>query len=394
MSVRYELPMFNAYKPKKLVQLSRKMETIENAFDFSSQRVEKSILKLQSGEILRRKDIKILAYRVDQLEERGLLDKFLNNARQFYSKSQSMYYQVKALLQSFYNLYKSQELFLLLKTGMVNNTRFKEEMIEIKTIIDKSLDLKEFFTNIREAIYSCKTIIELEQKINKLMLKKDTSLLRLILKRRVMDELAAHKNNDFDFHMHILKEYINPNDHKEIFQSLLLSMVDENLEHLDSATENWFIFIGDQLGDPYGNLKTKWIGISEDAKKTFQRRKALKNIKYFFSEITGDRRRLNFWKQYASYFYRVEYFEQYDKALLMETSKYLFVEFAKIGAMYMYRKDVLDISSFEEKFKYRSRTSVVTSVLKNPKICSERMTHTGDWESKFRDAFNNYRYIG
>jgi hypothetical protein len=394
MNIRYELPMFNAYKPKKLVQLSRRMDAYENAFNFSSQRVEKSISKLQSGENLRRKDIKILAYRLDELEKRGLFENFINSARQFYSKTQSMYYQVKALLQSFYNIYKSHELFFLLKTGMVNNTRFKKEMSEIKAIVDKSEDLKEFFIDIRDALYSCKTKAELEEKLNRLMLNKDTPLVQLILKRKVMDELAALINNDFEFHMFILKEYINPNDHKEIFQSLLLSMVDENLEHLDPSIESWFIFIGDQLGDPYGILKTKWIGIAEDAKETFKRWKSLKNIKYFFSEITGDQRRLNFWKQYASYFYRVEYFEQYDKALLMETSKYLFVEFAKMGAMYVYRKDILDVSSLEQKFKYRSKTYVVARVLKNTDLCSERLPHTGGWEAKFKYVFNYRGYIG
>jgi hypothetical protein len=394
MSTAYELPIFNAYKPKKLVQLSRKLEAGDSIPEPSEERIEQSLKKLQSGLEIRRKDMKVLCYRLDEVERRGLLEKFISVAKEFFGKTERVYYQLKALLLSYYRLYKSHDIFILLKYGVDNNVQWKDDMNYIKSIIEKSEDLKHFFLNIWEEISACRTEEELCNKFDLLMLKKDSPMLQLVLKRKLMTEIdKTFINSDLSFLMIILREYISQNEHKEVFDRFLISRKDSNLDHLDKETEIWFQFIGDTLGDPYGKLKTKWIGISEEGKKTFQRWKALKNIKYFFSEITGDPRRLKFWKQYADKFYRVEFFEKYDKVLLMETNDYLFVEFAKLGAMYVYKREIADINSLEQKFSKHSKTHVVTYVLKNPNLCSERMVHTGDWEYKFKYVFFNKGFI-
>lgn len=394
MSKTYELPIFNAYKPKKLVKLSRKLEAGNSIPEPSKERVERALTKLQNGAEIRRRDMKILCYRLDEVERRDLLEKFIPIAGEFFDKTQRVYYQLKALLLSYYKLYRSNDIFILLKHSVENNIQWKDDINYIKGIIEKSSDLKQFFSNILKEISVCKTKDELEKKIELLIFKKDSTLLQLILKRRLLNEIDKEFTNyNLDLLMFILKEYISLSEYKEVFDIFLESRKNSSLEHLSDEEEIWFYFIGDELGDPYGRLRTKWIGISEEGKATFQRWKALKNIIVFFSEITGDPRRLNFWKQYADRFYRVEYFEKYDKVLLMETDKYLFVEFAKLGAMYVYSKEVVNINSLEQKFSRHSKTYVITHVLKNFNECLEKLSHNSGWEYKFRSVFYSQGYI-
>jgi hypothetical protein len=394
MKIKYELPQFNSYTPKKLIKLTQKLDNQEEikAFDFSSQKKGKTIEKLQKGSLLKKGEMKILLYYLDEVEEKKLLEKFLVKMNKFFSQKQKMYYHLKAGLFSYYKLYKCEPIYDALRLGFHNNLQWKSEAIVIKELFYNCENVRDFFQRLCKEIQVCKTKEEFEEKIKLLMLKKDTPLLNIILPRIVLNSIDEKHQENTIYLIEIVKEYIPKIKYKEIFEKVLLTSMASDIEHISSETDLWFNFIGDEFGDPYGRYKTKWLEVSQEAKEVFQKWKTLKQIKYFFSEITGDPRRLNFWKRYANYFFRVEYIEKCSKALLMETSKHLFIEFAAGGALFMYRKEILNIQKVEEILKSHSKTYITNGVLKARNKSEEYLIHRGSWEYDFKRRFEYYEY--
>lgn len=395
MKIKYEQPQFNAYIPKKLLRLSQKLdEQAESvAFDFSEKRKEQIMSKLQEGSLLRKNEMKILLYNLDEVVNKGLLESFLVKMNKFFNYKQKMYYHLKAGLLSYYKLYQYEPIYDAIRIGFSNNIEWKSESLVMKDLIYDCNDVRDFFRRLNKEIGSCNNKEEFKEKIKLLMLKIDTPLLNLILIRKVLNSIEENFQESSGYLMEIVKEYVPKNRYKEIFEKVLLSCnLDLNIENMPIQTDLWFNFIGDEFGDPYGRLKTKWIDVTEEAKKVFQRWKVLKNIVFFFSEITGDRRRLEFWKQYANYFYRVHYIEKCSKALLMETSNHLFIEFAGGGGLYMYRKDILNIEKVEDLSNRYSKTHMINNVLKVRNMSEEYLVHRGSWEYDFRRKFEYYEY--
>ncbi|MGV8984547.1 EH signature domain-containing protein [Clostridium sp.] len=395
MRIKYELPQFNAYVPKKLIRLAQKLDIEEEykAFNFSEKRKDKIMEKLNEGNMLRKSEMKILLYSLDEVEKMQLLESFLVKMKKFFNHKQKMYYHLKAGLFSYYKLYQSEPIYDAIRIGFFNNLEWKKEAFLIKKIIYDCLNVRDFIQRLYAEIATCDTKEKFEEKIKLLMLKKDTPLLNIIVASKVLNAIGDNLPKNTEYLLELVKEYVPKNNYKEIFEKVLLSSnMNIKIENTSSEIDLWFNFIGEEFGDPYGRYKTKWIELSEEAKKIFQKWKALKNIKYFFSEITGDPRRLKFWKKYADYFFRVEYIEKCSKALLMETSKHLFIEFAAGGALFMYRKEILNIQSVEEILSSHSKTYVTNAVLKARNKSEEYLVHRSRWEYEFERKFEYYEY--
>jgi hypothetical protein len=134
------------------------------------------------------------------------------------------------------------------------------------------------------------------------------------------------------------------------------------------------------------------MNVSQDALDVFTLWQTQKNIKHFFGDIAGDYERLQFWKRYSHYFLRVEYFPRLSGAILMESKEHMFVEFAEVGAMYMFRREIQNIDIVGN---YSKRYNSVDSVrkLKDRYRCTERMIHTRyQWQSTFRHTLASYGY--
>lgn len=388
------MPDFSLYKPKSLNNLVRKLEHIDSAeIVIPEDRFQKAINKLKNNEFLMRRDYKALLYGMEEVNKEGLIESFIEKVAIFFVGHGKIYYYLKALVFSYYKLYKYKAIFGLLKLGFSVNQQWREEIEPIRNLIDESEDIIDLLRKINEEFLKTNTIEELENKIEEFMMKKDTPMLQEILKHKVLTsidkELLDYKAEEL---LYITESYIPETYYKEVFQRFLLSSSARNNEG-NPDIEKWFEFIGDNLGDPYGLGRVRWKGIDEEAIKVFQLWRAGKKIGQFFTEIIGDPRRLSFWKQYTRYFYRVEYFEEYEKALLMETKDHLFIEFAKIGAMYMYTKGVLSIDKVEQVASQgRRKNYIINSLLKSPIKATLKEDHRGSWQQKFSRQFTYYNY--
>lgn len=393
MSQTYIMPDFSLYRPKSLNNLVRKLEHIDIAEGIiPEERFEKAMDKLKNNDFLMRKDYKALLYRMEEINTAGLMSNFIERITIFFKEHNKVYYHLKALLFSYYKLYKYKAIFGILKLGFSVNQQWREEIKPIRKIIEESEDIIDLLKKINLEFLKTTTIEELENKVEELMMNKDTPMLQAILRHKVLVSLEKETIGDkAEDLLYIIENYIPDTDCKDVFEKFLLSKAAINNES-DSNIERWFEYIGDKLGDPYGLGRIKWKGIDEEAIKVFQLWRAGKKIGKFFTEIIGDPKRLNFWKQYTRYFYRVEYFEEYDKALLMETKEHLFIEFAKIGAMYMYTKDVLSIDKVEQISHKRKKSFIINNLLKSPVKAILKEDHRGYWQAKFSRQFSYYNY--
>lgn len=395
MGYIYSIPDFSVYRPKKLNNLIKKLDYVDKSeIVITEDSFQKALNKLKEDKFLLRKDYKTLLYRLEELSALELMEEFIYKVEVFFQTHNRIYYHLKALLFSYYNLYRYKSVFNLLKIGFSMNEQWKDEITPIRNLINKSEHITDLFSNINEEFCKCNTLDEIEYKINLYMMNKGNPMLKLILTNKVLKSMD-NKNINFNAKelLYITENYIAQSSYKEIFEKFLLTQSDKNLEDISLIIEEWFRYIGDNLGDPYGLGRIKWKGIDEQAINVFQQWRVAKQIGVFFTEIIGDFRRLNFWKRYTKYFYRVEYFEAYDKALLMETKDHLFIEFAKIGAMYMYSKDILSIDKIYEASLQYSKTYIKNSILRKANVSILNIKHLGQWEYKFKREFYYYNYI-
>lgn len=402
MAYTYSVPDFSIYKPKRLNNLAKKLDSIENAeVVVTEDGFQKSLNKLKENKPLIRRDYKALLYRLEELESSGLMTDFITKTQEYFQSHSRIYYHLKALIFSYYSLYRYRIIFNLLKLGFSVNQQWRDEIIPLKNLIEQSKDSMELFNNINKEFYNCVTLEEVAEKINLYMMKEDSSMVKAILTNKVLTEIEKGELNLRSEELRqITEHYLPQKNQKTVFEKFLLTQDDKNLENMHPNIEAWFRYIGECIGDPYGAGRAKWKGIDEEAIRIFQRWRAAKQIGVFFTEIIGDPRRLIFWKKYIKHFYRVEYFEEYEKALLMETKNHIFVEFAGIGAMYMYDREVLSIDKVEqvaEEYKRRYRRSsaksyVISQLLKVEQKAQSRMIHGSDWEHKFQREFEYFNY--
>jgi hypothetical protein len=400
---KYLLPNLKFYKPNKLQRLSEKVEqeTDKRAMNFSENRLERSLDFLKSGRPLRRSYCKVIAYHLAALkhdkDQKFLYDKFIFKAKEFFNEVGKYYYHLKALLSSFYTEFMDKKIFKLIKLIVKNNTQWKSEMDFTKQLLIKSNSAKDYFVQTLNQIKHYNSLDEIESFREKLFMKNNSSLLESLIFNWIQEEIdkGIEKINN-EFYKTLLNKYLASEKKKEVFEKILLSQKEiNNFDFISNEVEDWFNLIGETLGDPYGSNSAKWLTIDEEARDIFKKWKVHKNITYVFGEISGDQRRLDFWKEYSDYFYRVEYFEEYAKAILMESRDHLFIEFAGGGALYMYEKEDRNIQQIIDNVDNHSRTKMVSDELKDPSeiLCKERLIHNSrDWESKFTRRFSTYGY--
>ena len=178
---------------------------------------------------------------------------------------------------------------------------------------------------------------------------------------------------------------------KEVFVGILEIYVDE--KDIDKYPKVWFTMILEHLGEPYSQVNTKWNGIDDRLKEIFRLWNNNENIyNFFINEATdGDKQRLNFWKQYINSIYRIRYYPNLNKALVMEFKNHLFVEFAQhSNALYYYDKQVKNIDMIDA---YQSQRYGELSInyLKN-KYLGSRKLHSGAWTFNFEQELRRLNY--
>lgn len=389
---------FARFKPKKLERLARSVSLDTFNIPADSGKLERLIDKLGSeGEALRNGEIKFLCFFANSLKREGLFPKFGHVCENcFYSKGSRFYYHVKGLLSSYYDDFNDAELYNLLQFAIEKNSVWKEPLTTVKDIVRNCQDTTSFILALSKTFKGCISFSEI-QNVKNLFLMNDSHVIFQSIKRWILEYkvVRIQAYNEFTFVKDIMDSFKDINIVKPSFEKFLLTHEERrDFDNLPVPLEEMFKLIGENLGDAHNWVtRNKWQGISDEAKQIFTLWKTQKNIKYFFGDIAGDPIRLDFWRKYSHHFYRIEYFKNYDGAILLETNRHLFIEFADIGALHMYQLKKLSIDQVERNPKRYSKTAMVSKTLKNKDIADLYLRHIGgNWREKFEREFEYYGY--
>lgn len=392
-----KLPAFNIYKPRRIKQLEERIIRDDRAIDitFDNDRIEKALDKLRHGLPLTRKDNKILCFHLEKVIFFGLLEVFLPQIYGFFDKASHYPAHLKGLMVSYYDLFKNEEVFRLLQYAVKKTAHIKETIQLATDMVNKSQDTNSFLINMYHELGNSASIAELNE-ISELYLlgqnkKMYISIVQLIIARNIQ---TVNSSEAAEYLIDLMNEINDVNILKPLFERFLLLFKDvQFFENQEEYLNQIFQYIGDRMGDPYKSGRARWIGISQDAIDIYTLWQTQKNIKYFFGDIAGDYDRLQFWKRYSHYFIRVEYISKLSGAILMESKKHMFVEFAVVGAMYMFRREIQNIDQVENYTKRYNNTDSIQK-LKDRNKCAERLIHTRHtWQSNFSYTLENYGYI-
>ena len=268
----------------------------------------------------------------------------------------------------------------------------------VKTIVNKSNNLDAMKEEILKILEN-KSSNEIENYLERLLLQKSFKIYDEILMRNVF---RGFLNNKFTNEMSQEYNLLDYKLKKKLYILVLEYILDNSINN--ELMDHWIKEILDVLGEPYDPSNNKWSGISENLKELVRMWNTKHKLNRYFNEVyTGDIRRRNFWWNYRKSIYRIEFFERYAKALIMEFKNHLIIEFGESGnACYVYElKDknmngvisFLDIPEYSDvSYKGKGKGKVI-KFFKNKEKCDFKFDHHGAWEKRLKkDLFyRNYR---
>jgi len=399
MKRKYILPDFTYLTPKKIddsIRIIKRSKLYNPDIEMKphKDKFEAALKKLINNEELYKKDYKILIYYIDSLENRGYFNKFYTRFNKDLSTLNSLRSFISPFASYMYNSYD----------GFKNT----DTIYKMFKSIEGKIDNKEKYKNIRNKLKSCSSNVYFLNKV-----KTDFKNIKNQIDIETATKSVFMKTTD-KFYYECIKEFIIINylDEnlwdfiKRSFNSMDLKIKKSIVEavllkykgnfNINSYPDRWFKLILEEFKDPYGPLKNKWNGISDDAREVFRVWNNNKNLYDFFENRVegGDRARLKFWKQYINEIYRIEYFADLQDALVMEFKSHVFIEFAKKGnALYMYSKKVIDIEYIKDELRrgYKSTTKKM-QILKDKNRFIDKINHAGSWEDKFETQLWKFGY--
>ncbi|TDQ04048.1 EH signature protein [Halanaerobium saccharolyticum] len=405
MNTTYKLPDFSYFQPKKVKKIAEKVDRNIDKIMIpqSDTRLDRAIEKLKSKHRLSRNDYKILFYNLqifDNDESEFLMDRLISNSEKYFNEEGRYLYHFKALLSSFYDIYNNK-LLRLLKLILENNINWKDEMNYVKSKVAHNNTIGELFYNTLEEINNISTKDDLLKFKSKLLINdKNKFLEELFLKYFRKNLKISLINKKTELMLFILNNYLSWEKQKVVFEDFLLIHKDIYFDDISKFSSKWFRLISEKMGNPYGKSSAKWGDVIEEARDVFKNWLANHKITEFFEDISGDNRRLKFWKQYAHHFYRIEYL--YDLIILLETKEHLFVEFSNraSGKFLLYDLKKINIDKIQDYYEDESKTFVI-QLLKNAynyydkehyeqKLALVHRHH--DWESTFAEELIKYGY--
>lgn len=403
MATKYKLPDFDNYQPDKVKKITEKIDKeLENVlFSFSKTKLKRSIKKLKTNEELMRSEYKILFYHLSSLRKnKEIYNRLIKKSMRYFNKPGNYLYHYKALLSSYYNNNKNK-IFQLLKLISNNNKKWKKDMLYIKKLIDKVNTSHDFYKIVLQELNKCESEDDLESLKRKLQMKNNNLFLKQVFYSYIMDNLSTNPDNSNELIINIVENNLPWEKKKKIYEKWLLLHKNFDFDTLTTLSIKWFELIGEQMGDPYGLNSASWADLSNTAKDIFKNWYAFNKISYFFNEISGDTRRLQFWKKYSHHFYRIEYL--YDLIIIMESRQHLFVEFSNKASGRFYLYDLEDEVTIEKimEFKKNRSKSFMLSFIKGgydyynkrkykSKLALKHYYHS--WEEDFARELFKYGY--
>lgn len=350
---KYITPNFNNLKPVKIIRANeniKKSKHYDPAVELkpTKDRFRYAFNLFIKGEYLYSKHYKVLLFYLNDIEQQNYFDKLYDSFILRINSFRAYRGFIRPLTSYIYNYYDCSNnivsVYDLLRI-IAPKLKDSEKYQIIKSIPTKNSLYKGFLDDIKKQFYNVKESKEIEEILKKVFMTRNDKFYLECMVRFIVNN---HLNKDLMIEFRAAINRMELEVKKEVFTGILEIYVKEN--DIDKYPKVWFTMILEHLGEPYSQSNTKWNGIDENLKEIFRLWNNNENIyNFFINEATdGDKRRLNFWREYINSIYRIRYYPNLNKALVMEFKNHLFVEFAQhSNALYYYDKSVKNIDMID-----------------------------------------------
>ena len=394
----FKLPDFDYMQPRKIKQECKKLEykyrqltKKKTELKSSEEEFRNSFNKLMINQSLNKRDVKNLASYLERIYKKSeryffrFIDYIKENPQELMPTSLALLIQ---------NIYKCEIKYAESIYGVVKNVlvyhylelteRLQEKYKILSNIINGSPSSIFFKKSIIKSIKATNSIEEINKTRKKYFVEVDSKLF--------IDGISDFINKNYQdksfFRNFIKKVLINRlafQNLKYLFRIILRKIIDNDVK----LPRFWLILIREKLGHPATPGNSRWNDIFSDrftnkaVKDKF--RELINSIELydFFEKLSGNRDRLNFWKEYIPYMYRAEAIKNLDSnPFIMEFERHTFIEFGRVNnALYCYNKADMNIEIAKKTFN-----------LKNRGLCDFRFSHIGYWQNNLQDILADRGY--
>lgn len=393
---KYIAPNFDNLKPVKIIRANeniKKSKHYDPAVELkpTKDRFRYAFNLFIKGEYLYSKHYKVLLFYLNDIEQQNYFDKLYDSFILRINSFRAYRGFIRPLTSYIYNYYDSSNnivsVYDLLRI-IAPKLKDSEKYQIIKSIPTKNSLYKGFLYDIKKQFYNVKESKEIEEILKKVFMTRNDKFYLECMVRFIVNN---HLNKDLMIEFRAAINRMELETKKEVFIGILEIYAKEN--DIEKYPKVWFTMILEHLGEPYSQSNTKWNGIDENLKEIFRLWNNNENIyNFFINEATdGDKRRLNFWREYINSIYRIRYYPNLNKALVMEFKNHLFVEFAQhSNALYYYDKSVKNIDMIDAN--QSQRWGNLSIYYLKDKDLGSRMMHSGDWTYKFEKELKRLNY--
>ena len=413
---KLKLPDFGYMQPRRIKQECKKLEykwknlvNKETKLKSSEDEFRISLNKLVKNQILSKRDLKNLASYVDKIHQKGekYFDRFIDYLKD--KPEELMPTTLSLLIQNTYKCSHkyASNIFEIVRNVLVNlylelTERVQEKYKEFTKLLLGKKSLDSFKQSIVKKIEAADSYEEIDKTRKKYYVEVDTQLfingITDFINKNYKDEKFCR-----DFIKNMLIGKLSFDNLKHVFGIILRKMVDNNVK----LPRFWLILIREKLGHPATPGNSRWNDIFNDetlnqkVKDEFRIQINTIELYDFFEKLSGDRDRLEFWKEYIPYMYRAEMIKNVDSnPFIMEFERHTFIEFGRTNnALFCYSKADINIEVVLNKVKanrYKDSkhySSQVTDSLKNNRYRRDlRFSHSGNWQNRLRDKLADRGY--
>lgn len=392
MKINLNIIDFNILQPNKLKILSEKIEKNPYKLENINYSIEKLIVKIRKKRKLTYREHLVAIQAIDQIVENNVINEY------------------KKILSDYLKLLNNRKSKILLNTVMKTlfPNYYNRYYFEIINMVINSSSNEGRYTGYKERFDD-----GWSKAIDKMNRELENSTFKRVY-NNVFPNISISNNNKFvcewiyryaitnkfneDVCLLIIEYFDELNDY------ISIAILDEYLLSLYSQI-NKFEFLENYhhklLRKMYTRFKEPdntaiWNNFNSKAIEVYNRWLLLNKLLNYFENLSIKREeRLVFWKNYFRYFTNIEFYIEYDSALIIETENHTFVEFggANGGATFYYDKSVLNIEIIKNEREKWHRTLMISKVLKNGDIANNRMTHRGYWQNKYHNYMKRIGYV-
>ncbi len=405
--MKYDLPNFKRWKPKKLSLELDKIEKRYNSIIFSQDTdiLNNIIIKVFNKKKLSQKELSTVFFNYPEIRE--IVD---------FEKGYNKEFFLNQIKENFIDMSGKNivDIFgLLYKNILLDDKDIEEEIQSISSFYlnNISLDYDSLSTLDKifyEYIFSKQDIISFLEGNFFLYVKSESDYKYFSILYRIGNETTIYtkiinfyfdnrlsnileeNNGDYSIkNIDIFKDNISSIQEKIKIYINIFNYYIENKISTEDYSNEWFGVILDTLGKPGDN--PLWNSFEEIHRIMFNRWLIYKKLKKIFVYSVKATERLEFWKGYLASIKNVEFFEDIDQAIVMEFSNHTIIEFGiKPNPIIIYQSEILNIKKFEIMKRNYTKRRLMWKLKNNKPL--KKINHVGNWQYQFKLELSRLNY--